>query len=420
MLGSPGIVHLTLAAAVLAECSAAARPAPAEDYRAEDYRPVPLHRTITGVQPMTGLVMWEGSENCRGEPVQFEFSYLRYDDVVREKGRYDWAAVERKLKAIAGRRHQAVFRFYETMPGQNTTVPAYIKALPDYKETHAPSEGRDTSFPDWSHPEYRRFFLEFYEKFAEKYDRDPRLAFLETGFGLWAEYHIYSGPERPGQTFPSKAFQAEYFRRMAGAFKETPWMISQDAHDAGRSPFAAQRGLLDLPFGVFDDTFAEAWKPGYNRDGWEFFGRERWKRSPMGGEVLFPGRAGAERVAAAWAKEVKNFHVTFMICEQWPRWTTARRLREHSMACGYRFEVTAFEAGPSASRVTVSNVGVAPLYYDAFVAVNGVRAKGSLKGLLPGESRRFEVASGGERPKLTIECDRLVPGQRIEFQADLK
>jgi len=379
-----------------------------------------LHRTITGVQPMTGLVMWEGSENCRGEPVQFEFSYLRYDDVVREKGRYDWAAVERKLKAIAGRRHQAVFRFYETMPGQNTTVPAYIKALPDYKETHAPSEGRDTSFPDWSHPEYRRFFLEFYEKFAEKYDRDPRLAFLETGFGLWAEYHIYSGPERPGQTFPSKAFQAEYFRRMAGAFKETPWMISQDAHDAGRSPFASQRGLLDLPFGVFDDTFAEAWKPGYNRDGWEFFGRERWKRSPMGGEVLFPGRAGAERVAAAWAKEVKNFHVTFMICEQWPRWTTARRLREHSMACGYRFEVTAFEAGPSASRVTVSNVGVAPLYYDAFVAVNGVRAKGSLKGLLPGESRRFEVASGGERPKLTIECDRLVPGQRIEFQADLK
>jgi hypothetical protein len=125
-------------------------------------------------------------------------------------------------------------------------------------------------------------------------------------------------------------------------------------------------------------------------------------------------------VAAAWAKEVKNFHVTFMICEQWPRWTTARRLREHGMACGYRFEVTAFEAGPSASRVTVSNVGVAPLYYDAFVAVNGVRAKGSLKGLLSGESRRFEVTSGGGRPKLAIECDRLVPGQRIEFQADLK
>jgi hypothetical protein len=90
------------------------------------------------------------------------------------------------------------------------------------------------------------------------------------------------------------------------------------------------------------------------------------------------------------------------------------------MACGYRFEVTAFEASSSASRMTVSNAGVAPLYYDAFVAVNGVRSKESLKGLLPGESRRFEVAFGGERPKLAIECDRLAPGQQIEFHADLK
>jgi hypothetical protein len=53
------------------------------------------------------------------------------------------------------------------------------------------------------------------------------------------------------------------------------------------------------------------------------------------------------------------------------------------------------------------------------VAVNGVRAQDSLKGLLPGEERRFTVASGGENPKLTIECNRLKPGQRIEFEADL-
>jgi hypothetical protein len=58
--------------------------------------------------------------------------------------------------------------------------------------------------------------------------------------------------------------------------------------------------------------------------------------------------------------------------------------------------------------------------YDAFVAVNGMRAKESLKGLLPGESHRFDVASGGVHPKLEIECDRLVPGQRIGFEANLK
>jgi hypothetical protein len=399
----------------LLACVAVARSA-----RADAFRPVPLRQSTGGVQPMTGIVMWESSKNCHSDAIQLEYSYLRYDDVVRGKGDYDWSAVERKLTAIAGRKHQAVLRFYEAWPGRKTTVPAYIKALPDYHETQAASENRPTSFPDWSNAEYQRFFLEFYEKLAQKYDRDPRLAFLETGFGLWAEYHIYSGPEQPGKTFPSKDFQARYFRHLARVFRQTPWMISQDAHAARRTPFASQRELLDLRFGIFDDTFHLAWKPGYNRDGWEFFGRDRWKRAPMGGEILFPHRRQADAVAAAWAQQAANFHMTFLIGEQWPRWTTPERIREHGMACGYRFQVTAFEASASAARVAVANRGVAPIYYDAFVAVNGVRASESLKGLLPGESRRFDVASGGANPRLEIGCDRLVPGQRIGFQANLK
>jgi hypothetical protein len=387
---------------------------------ADEFRSVPLHQGIDGVQPMTGIVMWEGSKNCESDAIQLEYSYLRYDDVVRGKGEYDWSAVERKLQAIAGRKHQAVLRFYDTWPGRKTTVPGYIKALPDYHETQAKSEDRATSFPDWSHAEYQRFFLEFYAKFAEKYDRDPRLAFLETGFGLWAEYHIYSGPEQPGKTLPSHDFQAKYLRHMVKVFRKTPWMISQDAQAAQRTPFSSQQELLDLRFGLFDDTFHLAWKPGYNLEGWTFFGRERWKRSPMGGEILFPNQKQADAIAAAWAKEAANFHITFLIGEQWPRWSTRERIRAHGMACGYRFRITAFETSPRASRVTVSNMGVAPLYHDAFVAVNGVRARESLKGFLPGESQRFDVASGGANPKLEIECDRLVPGQRIGFEANLK
>jgi hypothetical protein len=369
---------------------------------------------------MTGIVMWEDSENSHTDAIALEYSYLRYDEVVKGRGEYDWTAVERKLSAIAGRRHQAVLRFYETWPGRQTTVPQYIKALPDYREVQAESEGRETGFPDWSNPEYQRFILEFYGRFAEKYDRDPRLAFLEVGFGLWAEYHIYSGPEELGKTFPSKEFQARFFRHLAQCFQQTPWMISQDAHEASRAPFAEQPELLKLRFGIFDDSFHLAWRPGYNLEGWEFFGRDRWQRSPCGGEILFRNREREEQVAAAWAKEAADFHITFMICEQWPRWTTMDRIREHGMACGYRFRVTAFEASHAAARVTLANTGVAPIYYDAFVTVNGVRAQESLKGLLPGEERRFTAAAGGRDPKLGIECDRLVPGQRIEFEADLK
>ena len=62
---------------------------------------------------------------------------------------------------------------------------------------------------------------------------------------------------------------------------------------------------------------------------------------------------------------------------------------------------------------------LAPIYHDAHLAVNDIRAERSLKGLLPGESRTDEIASGGASPKLTIACDRLVPGQTIEFEANL-
>ncbi len=385
-----------------------------------ELRPVPLSRQITSVQPMTGIVMWEGSKNSTTDAIQLEYSYMRYGDVVKSRGEYDWTPVERKLEASAGRRHQAVLRFWDTYPGRPSAVPDYIKALPGYRDVVAASEGRDTGFPDWAHPEYQRFVLEFYERFAARYDRDPRLAFLETGFGLWAEYHVYSGPEVPGETFPSLEFQARFFRHLASVFRETPWMISQDAHVAKRSPFASQPDLLTLAFGIFDDSFHLAWNPGYNQTGWTFFGRDRHLRSPAGGEILFPNRERSDLVADRWPVEARNFGITFMIAEQWPRWIGMDRIRELGLACGYRFRITTFEAGASASRVTVENTGVAPIYHDAYVAVNGVRAPESLKLLAPGQRRQFTVASGGAAPVLTIEADRLVPGQTIGFDADLR
>ena len=62
-----------------------------------------------------------------------------------------------------------------------------------------------TGFPDWSHPELQQAHLDFYTAFAERYDHDPRTAFLQVGFGLWREYHIYDPEVRLDENFPSKA-----------------------------------------------------------------------------------------------------------------------------------------------------------------------------------------------------------------------
>ena len=65
-------------------------------------------------------------------------------------------AMDRLLEEVARRGHQAIVRFYFVYPGRESTVPDYIKALPDFRETRGKSEGRPTGFCDWSHPELKR------------------------------------------------------------------------------------------------------------------------------------------------------------------------------------------------------------------------------------------------------------------------
>jgi hypothetical protein len=141
------------------------------------------------------------------------------------------------LDEVAGRGHQAIIRWHDTYVGKPAGVPAYFREMPEFKITRGLSEKQQTEFPDWSHAGWREFVLEFFSQFAARYDNDPRLAFVQVGFGLWSEYHIYDGPMELGKTFPDKPYQAKFVRHLANTFEKTPWMISVDA-GANWAPFA--------------------------------------------------------------------------------------------------------------------------------------------------------------------------------------
>jgi hypothetical protein len=89
---------------------------------------------------------------------------------------------------------------------------------------------------------------------------------------------------------------------------------------------------------------------------------------------------------------------------------------------GYRFEIRDFriKEGEGAA-VLVANVGVAPIYRDAFVAVEGVRGGYNLRSLMPGDEAWVVIpcrATSASRP--AVVSDHLVPGQEIQYQADIK
>ena len=52
----------------------------------EPFQPVSLTSRITHVQPMTGIVLWSTSEHNRTDAIQLEYSYMKYNDVVKQKG----------------------------------------------------------------------------------------------------------------------------------------------------------------------------------------------------------------------------------------------------------------------------------------------------------------------------------------------
>jgi hypothetical protein len=156
-------------------------------------------------------------------------------------------------------------------------------------------------------------------------------------------------------------------------------------------------------------------------------GRSRYRREPAGGEFSYYTKSDQKLALApdgphgiSFEEAARAFHISYMIGNDQPRYQSLSRIEEAGLACGYKFRITGFQANADRSRVTVSNTGVAPIYRDAFVAVNGVRAQASLLGLLPGKSATFEIASGGESPQLEIVCDHLVKGQEIGYEADLE
>lgn len=389
---------------------------------------VALQSAITHVQPMTGIVLWNTSGSNKKEYVQLEFSYMLYNAVCKEKDVYDWSPMDKLLKEVASRGHQAVVRFRYTYPGYSCAVPDYIKSWPGYEATNAKSEGRNTEFPDWRCEELQRFHMEFHRRFAERYDKDPRLAFVETGFGLWAEYHIYDGPCVIGKTFPSHDFQAQFLPKMDEWFKDTPWMFSIDASDSKYAPFHKQKALLDLNFGNFDDSFmCEDWS-GYNWSGWKFFGEERYKKAPAGGEFSYYSDYDQKHVldkagmyGRVFEDVVAKVHMTFIIGNDQPGKQTPERIAEAAMSMGYRFEIRDFKIkeGKGAA-VLIANVGVAPIYRDAFVEVEGVRGDLNLRTLMPGDEAWVTLscpATKASRP--AIACDHLVSGQEIQYQADV-
>ena len=413
------VLCIVLATTLTVDCSSGDEP-----------KPIRLQAKITDVQPMTGIVLWSDNDlaSKNSDAITLEYRYCGYDEVVTPNGKYDFSKLDRILDEIASRKHQAILRFYFCYVGKETTVPAFIRSRSDYSETVGKSEGEKTHFCDWSNQTLQEFALDFYTRFAKRYDKDPRIAFLQTGFGLWAEYHIYDGPRKMGKTFPSKAFQVKFLRHLNSEFDSLPWSISIDSADYDYSPLEDNADLLSLQFGVFDDSFLCKPHPKENAVNWKILGPNRWKRQPGGGEFSYYNKKDQKKALApsgpngvSFEDAAKQFHISYMIGNDQPNYQSMDRIKSAGMATGYRFRVDSAVVAGDELRLEVINTGVAPIYRRAYFAAGEKRSSASLRGLLPNE--KLSCVMKGIEPsdlqRITIQCDSVLPTQEIQFEANL-
>ena len=418
---------------------------------AQEWKEVSVPGRITHVQPMTGLVLWKDQarqlNSKYGQTIQLEFAYLLPNKVVKgckQDGtiQYDWTSFEALLNDIASRKHQAVIRVRYENPDNDevnasvkgsTAVPEYIKKRGDYHETFHKNGDGPTYYADWRNAELKRFTLQFYTDLAERYAHDRRLAFLETGFGHWSEYHIYGTEYKLGVNFPDMEFQTRFIQHLNKVLNgRIEWGISIDAASKDHSPVSNNAALMQAGFGLFDDSFMSSVHEigsgdGYSEQKWQrIASNNRWKKDFAGGEIAYSSHNEQQNFlnptgmyGHTWEDMAKKYHITFMLANNAPgsRYAQPARFMQASLATGYRFAIKKCESNGRATRVTITNKGVAPFYYDAWLTIGEKRSSVSLKNLLPGEERVVEIPDVTTSTKrLTIVSDRILPSQEIEFE----
>lgn len=392
---------------------------------------------IDRVQPMTGIVLWTDNEYSYDykDSISLEYKYCPYNEIISDtEGSYNWAWLESVLDNISSRNHQAIIRFYYVYPGSETTVPNYIKAIPGYVEESWLVENKETWFPDWSNKELQDFTTEFYSELASRYNNDPRIAFLQVGFGLWGEYHIYEHTpynyvgDMLGNVFPSKSYQNIFIDHLNTEFTELQWSISIDASDTDYTNFASTANQDN--YGLFDDSFMhkDHELSGNNVDWWDLLNHDsRNNKFPAGGEISYYKDSDQFNAlnpdglyGRTFAQQCKEYQISYMIgndtIEYGNKIRSKDEIKNASLLTGYKFEITEDLIVGDHREITVKNLGTAPIYYHAYLKVDGVISGNSLKGLSADKSIVCTLNTISEFNPVIV-CNRILVDQEITYHA---
>lgn len=216
--------------------------------------------------------------------------------------------------------------------------------------------------------------------YAEDYDGDPRIGFIELGLvGFWGEWHTHPHLE----WMPTETTQNAVMEAYDNAFNTTCILVREPRYN---SPSYA--------IGYHDDSFVYSTYDNLppNTD-WYYYPKlvaynetNKWTSCPMGGELRpelqetlwnTPSCSFThpkELHTQTWNEAVELTHASWMLVSQafWPGYSGEARIRalEGSRKLGYALRIDTWMAEPIPASenirfsVRIGNVGIAPFYYN--------------------------------------------------------
>jgi hypothetical protein len=373
-----------------------------------EYSPAPVDNPLKGLVPYTNE--WKKDERF---PHSMEFCYFHLSDVMTGWGAFDWSKVEESLEKTRAGGRQAIFRIVLEYPGKTGCLPDFFLKEEVKITRWKDGDGKDVVSPDYASSITRRAIDECITAMGEKYDGDPRVAFITAGMlGLWGEWHSYPRTE----LMASKEVQREVVEAFEKAFSRTHILLR---YPAGENDWAYADNR-EAQLGYHDDSFAWATiETGKKGDEWFFVPKlkaagllEKWKKFPMGGEIrpeIWP-TVFTEKVTGQqqdFMDCLEQSHVSWlmdsgMTSQRYP--LDEKRTERASKAVsrmGYELHISEAAISGGTLTLTVENRGVAPFYYDWPVELKAgkvIQTTWKLSEVLPGEPVKWttQIPESGE------------------------
>jgi hypothetical protein len=308
-----------------------------------------------------------------------DWSYLYLRHVMTGTNEFNWNHLETMLTRSSVNGKHLIIRPVMDAWSTQAALPLYLTNVPGavYKVENSHAVGlypKGGMIPVYTNAETRAAMTNFIRAFAEKYDGDPRLGFIEAGLlgphGEWYNINIRSW----AASHVPLEIKREVLQAYQTHFKKTKVLVRWPDQD-----------LPESSFGYHDDWFA-FWKIRdslYKKQ--TNAGPEtllRWRTSPIGAR-LHPEFDTLERLRELPPQLVTQDYLLRLIQRDHISWIRTRDDRRHipmnllwgleDMApkMGYEFHVShaawKHESRPQSLlhlSVTITNTAVAPFYYS--------------------------------------------------------